>query len=89
MERHITLGEFIIENQKDFPYAKGELSTLLSSICLAGKVVNKQINKAGLAEIRGKAGKENVQGEVQAKSDVMANDVFVSTLRNRDSNQKK
>lgn len=83
MERHITLGEFIIENQKDFPYAKGELSALLSSIRLAGKVVNQAINKAGLAEILGKAGKENVQGESQAKLDVMANDVFVSTLRNR------
>jgi fructose-1,6-bisphosphatase I len=69
MERHITLGEFIIENQTDFPYAKGELSALLSSIRLAGKVVNQQINKAGLAEIRGKAGKENVQGELQAKLD--------------------
>lgn len=83
MNRHITLGEFIIENQKDFPYAKGELSRLLSSIRLAGKVVNQQINKAGLAEILGKAGKENVQGESQAKLDVMANDVFVNTLRNR------
>ncbi|MDT0688909.1 class 1 fructose-bisphosphatase [Salegentibacter sp. F188] len=83
MERHITLGEFIIENQKDFPYAKGELSALLSSIRLAGKVVNQAINKAGLSEILGKAGNENVQGEDQAKLDVMANDVFISTLKNR------
>jgi fructose-1,6-bisphosphatase I len=49
---------------------------------LAEKVVNQQINKAGLAEILGKAGKENVQGESQAKLDIMANDVFVNTLRN-------
>lgn len=83
MDRPITLGEFIIENQKDFPYAKGELSALLSSIRLAGKVVNQAINKAGLSEILGKAGKENVQGESQAKLDVMANDVFISTLKNR------
>ena len=83
MERHITLGEFIVENQKDFPYAKGELSALLSSIRLAGKMVNQQINKAGLAEILGKAGKENIQGESQAKLDVMANDIFISTLRKR------
>lgn len=83
MDRHITLGEFIVENQKDFPYAKGELSGLLSSIRLAGKVVNQAINKAGLSEILGKAGKENVQGESQAKLDIMANDVFVETLRNR------
>lgn len=83
MERHITLGEFIIGNQKDFPYAKGELSSLISSIRLAGKVVNQAINKAGLSEILGKAGIENIQGESQAKLDIMANDVFVETLRNR------
>ncbi len=83
MERHMTLGEFIIENQKDFPYAKGELSALLSSIKLAGKMVNKSINKAGLAQILGKVGKENIQGENQAKLDVMANDVFISTLKSR------
>lgn len=83
MERHQTLGEFIIENQKDFPYAKGELSALLSSIKLAGKMVNESINKAGLAQILGKIGRENVQGESQAKLDLLANDVFVSTLKNR------
>ncbi|MAZ28905.1 MAG: class 1 fructose-bisphosphatase [Cytophagaceae bacterium] len=83
MKSAITLGEFIIENQKDFPYAKGELSALLSSIRLAGKFVNQAINKAGLAEIRGKMGSSNVQGEVQAKLDVMANDVFIDTLKNR------
>ena len=83
MERHTTLGEFIIKNQQDFPYAKGELTSLLSAIRLAGKMVNQEINKAGLAEIRGKAGKENVQGEVQAKLDVLANDMFISTLRDR------
>ena len=83
MERHITLGEFIINNQKDFPYAKGELSALLSSIRLAGKMVNQAINKAGLSEIIGKMGHQNVQGEEQAKLDVMANDVFISTLKSR------
>lgn len=83
MDRHITLGEFIVSHQKDFPYAKGELSGLLSSIKLAGKAVNQKINKAGLSEILGKAGKQNVQRESQAKLDIMANDIFVETLRNR------
>lgn len=83
MKRHITLGEFIIENQKDFPYAKGELSALLSSIRLAGKMVNQEINKAGLANIIGAVGLENVQGEDQQKLDVLANDMFISTLKNR------
>lgn len=83
MERPITLGEFIVENQKDFPYAKGELTALLSSIKLAGKMVNEKINKAGLSQILGKANAENVQGEVQAKLDIMANDIFISTLKAR------
>ncbi len=83
MKRHITLGEFIISNQKDFPYAKGELSALLSSIRLAGKMVNQEINKAGLANIIGAVGEENVQGEDQQKLDVLANDLFISTLQRR------
>lgn len=83
MKRHLTLGEFIIENQKDFPYAKGELSALLSSIRLAGKMVNQEINKAGLANILGEAGNENVQGEEQMKLDILANNLFISTLRSR------
>jgi fructose-1,6-bisphosphatase I len=83
MQRHTTLGEFIIGNQKDFPYAKGELSALLSSIRLAGKMVNQEINKAGLANILGASGDENIQGEVQQKLDLLANDMFISTLRNR------
>jgi fructose-1,6-bisphosphatase I len=83
MQRHTTLGEFIIKNQKDFPYAKGELSALLSSIRLAGKMVNQEINKAGLANILGAAGNENVQGEDQMKLDVLANDLFISTLQSR------
>lgn len=83
MERPITLGEFIVENQKDFPYAKGELTALLSAIKLAGKMVNEKINKAGLSQILGKANAENIQGEVQAKLDIMANDIFISTLKAR------
>ncbi len=56
---------------------------MLSSIRLAGKMVNQEINKAGLAEILGKYGQDNVQGEEQMKLDVLANDLFISTLRNR------
>ena len=78
-----TLGEFIIENQRDFPFATGELSQLLSSIRLAAKVVNREINKAGLADILGTAGAENVQGETQMKLDVFANDLFIKALKAR------
>jgi fructose-1,6-bisphosphatase I len=83
MKLPLTLGEFIVENQRDFPYASGELSQLLSSLRIAAKVVNREINKAGLADIRGAAGNENVQGEDQQKLDVFANDIFIRSLRAR------
>ena len=81
---HQTLGEFIIENQEDFIYSTGELSRLLSSIKLATKVVNYKVNKAGLVNILGEFGNENVQGEKQQKLDVFANDTFIETLSQRE-----
>lgn len=78
-----TLGEFIIENQSSFKYTSGELSRLINSIRLAAKVVNHEVNKAGLVDIIGAAGETNVQGEDQQKLDVYANDKFIQTLTNR------
>lgn len=82
--KHMTLGEFIIGNQKDFKYSSGELSRLINSIRLAAKVVNHEIRKAGLVDITGAAGDINVQGEAQQKLDVLANDLFKQTLINRE-----
>lgn len=76
-----TLGQFIIEKQADFPYAKGELSRLLRDIGIAAKIVNREVNKAGLVDILGEAGTVNVQGEGQKKLDVYANEQFISALR--------
>lgn len=75
-----TLGQFIIEKQADFPYAKGELSRLLRDIGIAAKLVNREVNKAGLVDIIGEAGTENIQGENQKKLDVYANEQFISAL---------
>ncbi|MGY3212713.1 class 1 fructose-bisphosphatase [Mucilaginibacter sp. HD30] len=75
-----TLGQFIIEKQTDFPYAKGELSRLLRDIGIAAKLVNREVNKAGLVDIIGEAGTDNIQGEHQKKLDVYANEQFISAL---------
>lgn len=75
-----TLGQFIIERQSDFPYAKGELSRLLRDIGIAAKLVNREVNKAGLVDILGDLGTINVQGEGQKKLDVYANEQFISAL---------
>jgi len=84
MDGFITLGEFIVQRQADFPYAKGELSRLLSAIRLAAKVMNSQISKAGLVDdILGSAGNENIQGEEQKKLDVYANRLFINALKAR------
>ncbi len=85
MEQHNkTLGEFIIEKQQEFQYSSGELSRIINSIRLAAKVVNYNVNKAGLVDIIGKAGDQNIQGEDQQKLDVYANKVFIETLKNRE-----
>jgi len=75
-----TLGQFIIERQSDFPYAKGELSRLLRDIGIAAKIVNREVNKAGLADILGEYGTTNVQGEEVKKLDVYANEQFIAAL---------
>jgi fructose-1,6-bisphosphatase I len=79
-----TLGEYIIENQNQFQYAEGELSRLMDSITLAAKVVNHEVNKAGLIDILGASGDVNIQGEQQQKLDYFANHVFINTLKRRD-----
>ncbi|MEM6892963.1 MAG: class 1 fructose-bisphosphatase [Bacteroidota bacterium] len=83
-KQHRTLGEFIIANQNSFQYTSGELSRLLNGIRLAAKVVNHEVNKAGLVDIIGAAGDTNIQGENQQKLDVLANEKFIQTLKNRE-----
>lgn len=83
MEITKTLGEFIIEKQAEYPDATGELSAIFASLRLASKVVHRDINKAGLADINGAIGTENVQGEQQQKLDVYANEKFKSSLAAR------
>lgn len=75
-----TLGQFIIERQSDFPFAKGELSRLLRDIGIAAKIVNRATSKAGLMDILGEVGTENIQGEAVKKLDVFANEQFISAL---------
>lgn len=75
-----TLGQFIIARQRDFPYAKGELSRLLRDISIAAKIVNSEIVKAGMANILGNTGVTNIQGEEQKTLDLYANQQFISAL---------
>ncbi len=77
-----TLDRFIMRHQAHFPFATGELSQLLRDMALAGKIVNREINRAGLINIAGQVGSQNVQGEEQQKLDVIANVRFTRALTN-------
>ncbi|HCZ36671.1 MAG TPA: fructose-bisphosphatase class I, partial [Cytophagales bacterium] len=74
------LDRFIKNNQDQFQYASGELSQLLRDIALASKVVNREVNKAGLIDIMGAVGSQNSGGEQQQKLDVQANIRFTRAL---------
>ncbi|MFK7766114.1 MAG: class 1 fructose-bisphosphatase [Mariniblastus sp.] len=81
----LTIEQHIIKEQQRFPHASGEFSFLLSGITLACKMIQKQVRLAGLNNILGEYGTENVQGESQQKLDVYANDVMIESLASRES----
>ena len=83
MKINKTLGEFIVDQQNKTPGATGELSSIFSSLKLAAKIVHREINKAGLVDISGASGEENIQGEQQQKLDVFANERFKTALAAR------
>ena len=76
-----TLTEFITDQQALNPGAKGDLSRLLNDIAIASKIVHREINKAGLVDILGEVGQENVQGESVKKLDLYANDQFIAAFK--------
>lgn len=76
----ITLEQFIIEQESDLPSASGEFSQLIRDLGLAAKIVNREVNKAGLVDIIGYTGETNVQGESVQKLDIFANDYFIEAL---------
>jgi fructose-1,6-bisphosphatase I len=77
----VTLNEFVMERQSDFPYASGDLTRLLTDIGIAGKIINHKVNKAGLQDILGAAANINVQGETQMKMDVFSDETLLSAMR--------
>jgi len=77
----VTLNEFVMERQSDFPYASGDLTRLLTDIGIAGKIINHKVNKAGLQDILGAASNINVQGETQMKMDVFSDETLLNAMR--------
>ncbi len=77
----ITIDHFLIEQQRKHKTATGEFSQLLTDITFAGKIVAAKVRKAGLVNILGAVGKENVQGEEVQKLDEFAHNTFVEVLK--------
>ncbi|MEZ0542163.1 class 1 fructose-bisphosphatase [Fibrella arboris] len=78
----VTLDRYIMHRQTAFPYATGDLSQLLRDIALAGKIIHREVNRAGLIDLTGGMGVQNVQGESQQKLDMIANIRFCRALKN-------
>ena len=80
MSKAKTFGEFIMDSQAEFPFVSGQLTRLLTDIGVASKIVNHQVNRAGLGGILGEAGSTNIQDEAQQKLDVFADVTFMRIL---------
>jgi fructose-1,6-bisphosphatase I len=81
MRNIITLNEFILDKQEEFQYASGDLTRLLNDIGIAARIINSEVRKAGLVDILGKAGSENIQGEEQQKLDVYADNQMINAFK--------
>lgn len=81
MKELITIERHILEQQqKGFPQATGEFTQLLYDITFAAKIISREVNKAGLVEILGTTGKNNIQGETVQKLDEFADSVIQATM---------
>jgi len=77
----ISINRLITMEGRRYPKATGEFSALMSEIVLTAKIINREVNKAGLIDITGFTGGVNVQGEEVRKLDEYANDLFLHILK--------
>ena len=70
----VTIQRHIVEQERLYPKATGDFTGLLWDLTLAAKTISREVNKAGLADILGLTGEQNVHGEVVKKLDVYANE---------------
>jgi fructose-1,6-bisphosphatase I len=82
--RIMTLQAHILEQQVNYPQAAGTFSWILSALSISAKIIADKVRRARLENVLGSVGSENVQGEVQQKLDVLANEVLLRTLGGRE-----
>ncbi|MDB4286108.1 class 1 fructose-bisphosphatase [bacterium] len=76
----LTLEQFIIRQEQNFPYATGQFSKIIRDVVLAARIINREVNKAGLVDILGLTGDTNIQGEEVQKLDLFANEQMIDAL---------
>jgi fructose-1,6-bisphosphatase I len=82
--RIMTLQSHILAEQANHPLATGTFSWILSALSISAKIIADKVRRARLENVLGSVGRENVQGEVQQKLDVLANEVLLGTLQGRE-----
>jgi len=76
----VTIDRFIIEQERQHPEATGELSGILYDVALAAKLISQKVRRAGLVDILGATELQNVQGEIQQKLDIFANETMIKAM---------
>ncbi len=76
----MTIGRHLVGQERNFPEATGEFTNLLWDLTIAFKIISKEVNKAGLAEILGLTGRENVHGEEVQQLDEFANETIFKAM---------
>src|SRR5690606_40463454 len=79
----VTIQSHILQQQARFPEASGTLSCVLSALSVSAKMIAAQVRRARLEDVLGSVGAQNVQGETQQKLDVIANDILMRNLGDR------
>ena len=77
MSKRISLTQYLIEQQRLHDNIPGQLRLLIEVVARACKRISISVNKGALGDVLGTAGSENVQGEVQKKLDIIANEVLI------------
>jgi fructose-1,6-bisphosphatase I len=76
----VTIGRHIVDQERKHPEATGVLSDILYHMALAGKLIAREVSKAGLVDILGMTGSTNVHGEAVKKLDEFADEVIFNAF---------
>jgi len=77
MSKNISLTRYLVEQQRLEGHIPSQLRLLLEVVARACKSISQAVNKGDLGDVMGSAESENIQGEMQKKLDIIANEVLI------------